>query len=224
MIDAVLFDWDGTLIDSRDALIGAWHLATEEVLGRRWPAGPEDERLVLSLPGSRLFPKVAGDAEHSARLTAAFQKAYETTGERVRAFPGVVEALGGLRDAGLAIAVVTSKARRRFDADAARVGVRELVEVAVCQEDTTAHKPDPAPIVLAFRTLGVVARRAVMVGDTPVDVAAGTAAGIPVVGVAWGAAGPVALLEAGAKAVARDADELVHLVLELGGRSQALVS
>src|SRR4051794_8235308 len=189
MTEAALFDWDGTLLDSREALLGAWHAATDEVLARRFPAGPEEEELIFTLPGSQLFPRVAGEPEAAARLTAAFQRAYARTGERVRAFPGVAELLGDLRRAGVRIAVVTSKARARYDADAERIGLESLVDVAVCQEDTSAHKPDPAPVLHALRVLQVPPEAAVFVGDTPVDVAAGTAAGTRVIGAAGGGLG-----------------------------------
>jgi pyrophosphatase PpaX len=212
MTEAALFDWDGTLLDSREALLGAWHAASHEVTGRRFPAGPEEERLVFTQPGAKLFPCVAGSEAGATRLGAAFQRAYESTGERVRAFPGVVEMLASLRDRGIAAAVVTSKARTRFEVDARRIGVRDLVDVAVCQEDTAAHKPDPAPIVHALGALGAAPENAVLAGDTPVDVAAALAAGVACVGVAWGASETESLLTAGATAVARDAHELAELI------------
>ena len=90
----------------------------------------------------------------------------------------------------------------------------ELVDVAVCQEDTTVYKPQPEPVLHALRALGVTADRAVMAGDTPVDVAAGAAAGTAVVGVAWGMSGAQPLLDAGAAVIADDASELTRLVLE----------
>jgi phosphoglycolate phosphatase-like HAD superfamily hydrolase len=144
MIDAALFDWDGTLLDSRSALLGAWHAATQEILARRWPTNAQEEELVFTLPGSQLFPRVAGDAGAAERLRDGFQRAYETTGEQVRAFPGVADMLAELRGAGLRIGVITSKARQRYDLDARRIGLAERIDLAVCQEDTRAHKPDPA--------------------------------------------------------------------------------
>jgi pyrophosphatase PpaX len=216
MIDAALFDWDGTLLDSRSALLGAWHAATQEVLARRWPTNAQEEELVFTLPGSQLFPRVAGDAGAAERLRDGFQRAYETTGEQVRAFPGVADMLAELRGAGLRIGVITSKARQRYDLDARRIGLAERIDLAVCQEDTRAHKPDPAPVRYALEALGVAADRAVFAGDTPVDVAAGTGAGTPVIGVAWGAAGARPLLDAGASVVARDARELTQILLERG--------
>jgi pyrophosphatase PpaX len=214
MTEAALFDWDGTLLDSREALLGAWHAASHEVTGRRFPADAAEERLVFTQPGAKLFPRVAGSEAGAIRLGAAFQRAYETTGERVRAFPGVIEMLASLRDEGIATGVVTSKARLRFEADARRIGVRELVDVAVCQEDSPTHKPHPAPVVHALGALGVAPGHAVLAGDTPVDVVAGVAAGVTCVGVRWGASDAGALLEAGAIAVARDTGELALLVLQ----------
>src|SRR5436189_1744 len=139
MTDAVLFDWDGTLLDSREALLGAWHASTEEVVGRRYPATADEEELVFTLSGAVLVPR--------------------------------------------------------------------LVDVVVCQEDTEAHKPDPEPVLHALRALGVEPSRAVMAGDTPVDLEAGLAAGTKVVGVTWGAGSPAALRAAGATTLARDAGQ-----------------
>lgn len=214
VIDAALFDWDGTLVDSREVLLSAWHESTTAVGGRRFPATAEEETLIFTLPGTQLFPRVGGGVEGGARLKAAFQEAYARNAHRVRAFDGVAAMLGDLRDAGLRIAVVTSKARCRYDSDAQHAGLADLIDVATCQEDTALHKPDPDPVLHALTSLGIPADRAVMTGDTPVDVAAGAAAATTVVGVAWGAAGTQPLLDAGASAVAEHPRDLVRLVLD----------
>lgn len=213
MTDAVLFDWDGTLLDSREALLGAWHASTEAVVGRRFPATVEEERLVFTLSGAVLFPRVAGSADGAAALAAAFQTAYQRTSEHVRPFRGVLTLLAELRDAGIATAVVTSKSRMRFEPDARRTHIHQLIDLAVCQEDTAAHKPDPAPVLHALSELGVAPGCAAMAGDTPVDIAAGLAAGTRTIGVAWGASGGAALLEAGAHAVVHDAGQLAREIL-----------
>lgn len=213
MTDAALFDWDGTLLDSRGALLGAWHVATGEVLGRCFPQDAEDERLVFTLPGVELFPRVAGSVERGVEVAEVFQRAYEETSRRIRVFMGVAELLGDLRRAGVLIGVVTSKARPRFEADAERIGLTGLIDVATCAGDTAEHKPDPAPVRHALKALGVEPSRAVMVGDTPVDIAAGRAAGTTAVGVAWGPIGTDGLIEAGAVAVAQDIDELARIVM-----------
>jgi HAD superfamily hydrolase (TIGR01509 family) len=121
-------------------------------------------------------------------------------------------ALAELREAHFAIAVVTSKARRRFVRDARRAALEDLIDVAVCAEDAVATKPDPRPIVAALERLGTPAASALMVGDTVVDVAAGLGAGTAVAGVLWGACTGDELREAGASILIADPRDLVTLV------------
>jgi HAD superfamily hydrolase (TIGR01509 family) len=213
VIRAALFDWDGTLLDSRAALLRAWHESTEAVVGRRFPATTDEEREVFSLPGSAIWPRLAADAGQLQALVDGFQQAYEHTGELVRAFPGVPEALAELREAGVAIAVVTSKARRRFSADASRARLEGLIDVSVCDGDAPAPKPDPRPVKVALDRLGTSAADALMVGDTAADVTAGRRAGVTVAGVLWGASTEGELRDAGATTIVAEPRDLAALVL-----------
>jgi len=212
VITAVLFDWDGTLIDSRAALLAAWHESTEAVIGRRFPAAASEEREVFTLPGSEIWPRLAANATQLEDLVERFQQAYERSGELVRAVPGMAAALAELHEAHIAIAVVTSKARRRYVLDARRTDLEDLIDVAVCAEDAAATKPDPRPVVAALEILGIPAANALMVGDTVVDVAAGVSAGTAVGGVLWGASTGDELREAGATILIADPRDLVMLV------------
>lgn len=220
MTDAALFDWDGTLLDSRGVLLGAWHRSTEDVLGRRWPQTGDDERLAFTLPGSQLFPQVAGSPDAGRALADVYREAYRDLGRRVRAFEGVDAMLRQVRAAGIAVAVVTSKARERFDLDATRAGLTSLIDLAVCSGDAAAHKPDPAPVLHALERLGVAAADALVVGDTVVDIQAARAAGVEAVGVAWGPLGAEGLLEAGASVIAADPAEVARIVVP---RSERIV-
>jgi len=211
--DAVVFDWDGTLLDSRAALLAAWHESTEDVLGRRFPVTEAEEREVFTLPGSAIWPRLAPDPSELDALVERFQHAYEHTGELVRAFPGIPDALAALREAGVTVAVVTSKARRRFALDARLAGLEDLIDTSVCDGDAPASKPDPRPVLVALEALGVSPAGALMVGDTVVDVTAGLRAGTGVVGVLWGASTENELRQAGAEAVVARPSELTDLVL-----------
>jgi HAD superfamily hydrolase (TIGR01509 family) len=211
--DAVVFDWDGTLLDSRAALLAAWHESTEDVLGRQFPVTEAEEREVFTLPGSAIWPRLAPDPRELDALVERFQQAYEHTGELVRAFPGIPDALGALREAGVTVAVVTSKARRRFALDARRASLEVLIDASVCDGDAPASKPDPRPVLVALKALGVSPAGALMVGDTVVDVTAGLRAGTGVVGVLWGASTEDELRRAGAEAVVARPSELTDIVL-----------
>ena len=212
-IEAVVFDWDGTLIDSRAALISAWHESTETVIGRRFPATAAEEREVFTLPGSAIWRRLAGADDRLQALADGFQEAYERTGELVRAFPGIPQALSELREAGVAIGVVTSKARRRFALDARRAQLEELIDASICDGDAPAAKPDPRPVLAALERLGVSAPDALMVGDTVVDITAGLRAGTAVAGVLWGASTESELRADGASAVFAEPSELTAAVL-----------
>src|SRR6202035_3495630 len=128
-------------------------------------------------PGVQIWPELARDEEQRLALAASFQEAYDRHADELLAFPGVREMLEGLRAEGVAIAVVTSQARRRYGQDASRAGLDGLIDVAVCAEDASRAKPDPAPVLRALELLGVPGAHAIMAGDTPVDMGAGAAAG-----------------------------------------------
>lgn len=215
---AALFDWDGTLADSRQVLLEAWHASTELVLGRRYPAASEDEDVVFTLPGAQIWPAISADAEQADRLAAAFQDAYADAARSLRAFPGIPEVLAELRERGIKIGIVTSKGRRRFVPDAERIGISRLIDVAVCAGEAAA-KPDPASLLAALGGLDVDPAEAATVGDTVVDVAAGRAAGTMTLGVGWGHGTPADLLGAGADGVAASPPELLERLLasEAGG-------
>jgi HAD superfamily hydrolase (TIGR01509 family) len=195
---AALFDWDGTLIDSRAALLSAWRESTQALLGHPYPDTPAEEDIVFTLPGREIWPTLTDDVD---ALAASFQSAYDRSGEQVSAFPGVLEMLEELRSAGVRTAVVTSKSRRRYGPDAVRAGLAGAIDIAVCAEDVTATKPDPDPVLRALEKLGVSGADALMVGDTPVDVAAALAAGTSAIGVGWGHSPASELLAVGASAV-----------------------
>jgi pyrophosphatase PpaX len=137
----------------------------------------------------------------------------------IREFPNVETSLACLRDAGLALAVVTSK--RRFSVEMALnsfPGLRKVVNVFVTMEDTPRHKPHPAPLLKGLELLGnVTPEKAVYVGDTPSDVAAARAAGVTSVAVSWGASTEEALRAAGPDHLFEDLDSAVEFLLEAAG-------
>jgi pyrophosphatase PpaX len=213
---AALFDWDGTLVDSRQALVAAWHDVTEDVLGRRWPLDGQDVRLVLSRRGTEVFPRLSEDPAVVRALEERFTRAYERhAAEGVRPFPGALSLLEDLRARHVAVAVVTSKARIRYTADADRGRLAHLVAAVTCAEDVARGKPDPQAVHQVLEQLRVAPERAVMTGDTVVDIATGRAAGVRSIGVTWGAAPAAELTGAGADTVVNSFEQL-HAVLASG--------
>lgn len=212
---AALFDWDGTLVDSRQALVAAWHDVTERHLGHRWPLAEDDVRLVLSRRGTEVFPRLSDDPAVIRSLERDFTPAYERHAtDGVRPFPGAVTLLEELRARGVAVGVVTSKARVRYVADADRGRLGHLVIAVACAEDVARGKPDPEAVHQVLEALGVPAGHAVMVGDTAVDIATGRSAGVRSVGVTWGSTDAQTLSAAGADRVVTTLDELRSVLSE----------
>lgn len=213
VLAGALFDWDGTLSDSREALLSAWYQSSEQVLGRRFPIDRAEEDLVFTRPGAEIWSTLASDPDEVTRLAEAFRLAYVEAAAAILPFAGIVSALERLRGAGLALGVVTSKTRSRLLEDAERQLIAPLIDVAICAGETSAPKPDAAPVLAALAALQIEPARAAMIGDTPVDIEAGLSAGVLAVGVAWGHATAAELHAAGAVVVAQTPDELVGLLL-----------
>ena len=180
----VLFDLDGTVVDTRDLIRQSHRHAVTTVLGRDMP----DDELLANVGRPLIEQMAAFDAGRAQELLEA-QRAFShaRTADLIRPYPGVGEMLAGLKAAGCHTGVVTSKAgptvQLAFDA---LPEVADHIDALVAVEDTPVHKPLPDPVLLALDRLGADAADACYVGDAPFDIAAGRAAGVATVGVTWG--------------------------------------
>lgn len=134
----------------------------------------------------------------------------------IREFPNVDTSLARLRDAGLRLAVVTSKRRFSVERDLDSFpDLRGVFDAFVTMEDTAEHKPLPAPLLKGLELLDDVSpERAAYVGDAPFDVAAARAAGVMSVALSWGAFTAEALRAAGPDHLSEDLDSAVDFLLE----------
>lgn len=135
----------------------------------------------------------------------------------IREFPGVEASLARLRDAGLSLAIVTSKRRPSvLMALNSFPSLKGAVDVFVTMEDTAEHKPHPAPLLKGLELLGnVLPEKAAYVGDAPFDVAAARAAGTLSIAVSWGAFAEEDLRAAGPDRLFKDLDSAVEFLLEM---------
>jgi HAD superfamily hydrolase (TIGR01549 family) len=199
-MQAILFDWDGTLVDS----LGAFHRANatvmasfglpfDEVLYRRHYV--PDWRLMylrLGVPGDRLDE--ANELWHATFATDA----------DVIAFEGVAAALGRLRDAGQELGLVTAGDRAIVVPQLERTGLAELLPTRVFGDDLPVHKPDPAPLRKALELLDLADRpdEVAYVGDARTDMEMARAVGVRPVGIVSVIGDPGELRAAGADEVA----------------------
>lgn len=182
---AVLFDLDGTLIDSVGLLLACVHHAFADFPGRR----PTEEEWIAGI-GTPLWSQMAAyaDSEGQVReLTGryrAFQR--ERHDELTTLFPGTLEVVQRLAARGHPMAIVTSKSNEMMHRALEHTGIARYMASAIGADSCTAHKPDPYPVQLALRELDRGAHEAVFVGDSPHDMNAGNSAGVVTVAALWG--------------------------------------
>lgn len=185
--DAVMFDMDGTLVNSQEAILASYHDATESILGERFPVEKEDVEKIIQMRGQESFPLIAGgDAEKAERIREAFGNAYKVHQERIPLFPEVEVMLGTLKKAGIKLGIATSKARERLDQDLERTGIGEYFDVTFTGDDVANAKPAPDQIIAGIEHFGIRPERMLFVGDGSNDVVAGRDAGARTAGVEFG--------------------------------------
>jgi pyrophosphatase PpaX len=180
----VLFDLDGTLIDSGAIIVASMRHAASTVLGRDIP----DEQLTAAVGGPGLVAQMrALDESRVDELVDAYRAHNEPLHAQLEPCAGIEDALRALRDDGRRLGIVTAKrhatVRLAFEV---LPQLEEFFEVVVGADDTERHKPNPDPILAALDRLGASPQEAAYVGDSPFDVAAARAAGVTAIAVAWG--------------------------------------
>jgi pyrophosphatase PpaX len=180
----VLFDLDGTLIDSGPIIVASMRHAARAVLGIE----VDEVRVRAAIGGPGLDAQMrALDPERADELIAAYRAHNEPLHDELEAFERMLDVLPRLRDRGQRIGIVTAK--RRVTAELAFVRfplLRDIAEVLIGSDDTARHKPDPDPLLAALAKLGAEPGEAAYVGDSPFDVRAAKAAGLFAVAVGWG--------------------------------------
>jgi pyrophosphatase PpaX len=201
----VVFDLDGTVVNTIPLIIASYEHAMVDVLGER--PSVEDAR---SWIGQTLYSTFGSRHPERAQELVDSYRAWNAAHlpELLEDFPGTPQLLRALHAAGVVIGVATSKGRTPAENTLRHAGLEGLIDVTVAMEDTAAHKPNPEPLLLAVAKVGGRPEQAAYVGDAAVDVQAAKAAGMTAIAVTWGAASR-AILEAA------EPDVLVDTVAEL---------
>jgi pyrophosphatase PpaX len=180
----VLFDLDGTVVDSGGIILASMRHATRTVLNREIP----DAELMANVGGPGLEAQMAAiDPARADELIRVYRAHNEPLHSELEAFPGIVHVLAQLRDEGRRLGVVTAKKRSTVDIAFSQLPLAPLFDTVVGGDETAGHKPDPEPLLLGLERLGARPDEAAYVGDSPYDMAAARAAGMFAVGVTWGA-------------------------------------
>lgn len=181
---AVLFDLDGTLIDSIRLILDSYHHA---LAAHGLPARTDEDW--LRGVGTPLWVQFEPWREHPGieALIATYREYNLAHHDRmVRPYPGAAEAVRALRQSGLHTGLVTSKNRSGAERGLRLCGLEGVMDVLVGADDVEHPKPHPEPVERAVRALGIAPAEAVYVGDSVHDMESGRAAGVRTAAALWG--------------------------------------
>jgi pyrophosphatase PpaX len=202
----VLFDLDGTVIDTGAIILASMRHAAETVLGGDYT----DAQLLATVGGPGLEAQMQElDPNRVDELVRVYRAHNEPLHDTISTCAGMDEVLDALKDRGHRLGVVTAKRRATVDLAFARLPIEHFFDVVVGGDETTEHKPHPAPLLLALERMGAEPRDAAYVGDSPFDMQAAKAAGLYAIGVSWGRIHTADKLT--------DADVVIHQAEELLG-------
>ena len=207
----VLFDLDGTLIDSGPIILASMEHSVRTVLGREIPR----EELGLTIGGQGIVAQMhAIDAERADELLEVYKEHNDSLHDTLEAFDELLALLPRLKAEGRKLGIVTAKRHRTAALALERFPtLRDEIDVVVAHEDTDRHKPDPDPVLFAIEKLDGTPAEAVYVGDSPFDIQSAKAAGAFAVAVSWGGIHPdERLLAEEPDAFVRSPEELLRVL------------
>ena len=189
----VLFDLDGTVIDSGAIILASMRHAATTVLGQ----DVSDEHLMAAVGGPGLEAQMeAHDPQRVDELVRVYREHNEPLHDTLECCLGIEDVLVRLKEEGRRLGIVTAKRRVTVDLAFAKLPIAHFFDTVVGGDETERHKPDPAPLHLALERLGARAEESVYVGDSPFDIRAAKAGGLHAVAVTWGRIHPRERLEA----------------------------
>ena len=219
-IDALLFDFDGTLVDTIELILDSFRYATREVLGAALPA--EELMRHVGKPLIKQMRDFTDDEEIAQELLRVYRVYnHARHDDLAREYPGVEETLAQLKSRGMPMGIVTSKGRIMTDKGMERFGIGRYIDTVVTADDVDIHKPDPYPVRYAAELLGVDPLRCAYVGDSPHDMTAAIGAGAVSIAALWGAFPRAAVLKPGPEFAIEHMADLIELLDDGADRFRA---
>ena len=208
----VLFDLDGTIVDSGWMILASYRHATTTVLGKDFP----DEVLMARVGAGHLEEQMREfDAEKADELAHAYRAFYAPLHSELEAFPGMLDLLEKLDAEDRMVGIVSAKRHDIVQLAVEALGFGEKLDIVVGSDEAPRGKPYPDQILVALERLGADPDDTAYVGDAPFDIAAAKNAGVHAIGVTWGGIHTRERMESeGPDAVVDTADELYAVLYE----------
>lgn len=202
---AVVFDLDGTLVDSVELITLSFQHAIREVLGRE--ASREEAVQHVGTPLRQQMVRMS--PEHADELVAVYREFNHREHDRMlKLYDGMLDLLDRLTKAGVKLGLVTSKSRATTQMAFDLTGIEPYFDATVCCDEAPGNKPSAEPILFCLAGLHTAPEDATYIGDSPADIQAAHAARVTAIAVSWGVFDTAAL-------AAENPEELVHTIPEL---------
>ncbi|HML36417.1 MAG TPA: pyrophosphatase PpaX [Bacillota bacterium] len=182
-INTVLFDFDGTIMDTNKVILQSWQHTFRTVEGRERSA----EEIIstfgepLHITMEKILPQIP--AEEGIQIYRSYHQ--DKFKDLIEIFPGITSLLKELKDRGYKTGVVTSRLRRTTEVGLEKYDIARYFDTVVTCEDGEKFKPDPEPVNIALARLGSKPEESVMLGDSMFDILCARNAGVKAVLVSW---------------------------------------
>jgi haloacid dehalogenase superfamily, subfamily IA, variant 3 with third motif having DD or ED/haloacid dehalogenase superfamily, subfamily IA, variant 1 with third motif having Dx(3-4)D or Dx(3-4)E len=208
-IRTVLFDLDGTIIDTNELIIESFLHALQGIV----PEGFGREHIIpsMGLPLVTQLQQFSGREQVDDLARSYREYNLLRHDEMVTLFPGVGEVVPKLYAAGIRLGIVTTKMKPSTERALKLLGIYDYMEAIVTLDDVEHAKPHPEPVLKAIEALGADPETTIMVGDSKVDIESARNAGAIPVGVAWSLKGEGILKDAGAAHIIQEMDQLLTI-------------
>ncbi len=183
---AIVFDFDGTLADTRAIIVDSYREAFARV-GIECP-GEQEISATIGIPLASAFRELTGaDEELIDRAVEAYRDVFRLRGyEKVDAFPGMIQVVRACQTAGFRMGIASSRSNQSLGGMVEHLGIADCFEVIASREDATNDKPHPELLLSVISRMGLEPRQVLMIGDTTFDIEMGHAAGCLTCAVTWG--------------------------------------
>lgn len=183
--EAVIFDLDGTLADTIPTVARLYSQVLHQYTGRHWTLA--ELLQYFGPPEDIIFERITNDKTLSATMLAEYYRLSDAHGTEFRAFAGIAELIAELKACGVRIGVFTSGVTAAAHIRLRHAGLLDFFETIIGGDQVTQYKPHPEGLLRLLDQFAVEPSAALFIGDSPLDVQAGRAAGAVTAGVLWGA-------------------------------------
>lgn len=179
----MVFDVDGTLIDTEEAILLSLQHMLLRVTGRLYPV--EELYFALGITGAEALRRLQiADTDKAMAMWLAYMERYAYL---QKPFEGIADVINWLKEMGVRLGIVTSRTREEFDKSVAKYSFVNSFETIICADDTKKHKPDAQPMLALIERMKVSPARTLYIGDSEYDMQCAKGAGVDSALALWGA-------------------------------------